>query len=100
MAVSSLRNIISNATKFTKNQDQINVRVYPEKQQTVIEIEDTGYGMNTEMVEDLFDRDKFAENLSNSGLGLLLCKEFLDKNDATLEVFSEKGVGSRFVVRI
>jgi signal transduction histidine kinase len=104
MLLTSLRNIISNAIKFTNEKGKIFIRVFEKDKQTIIEIEDTGMGMDREKVNKLFTyiQSKKDEeyNQEGAGLGLLLSKEFLDKNNASVETFSEKGVGTKFVVKM
>ncbi|MFO8234609.1 MAG: GAF domain-containing sensor histidine kinase [Bacteroidales bacterium] len=104
MLATSLRNIISNAIKFTDPKGKIFIRVFEKDEQTVIEIEDTGIGMDKESVNKLFtyiqSKQDEDNNQGGSGLGLLLSKEFLDKNNATVYVFSEKGQGTKFIIRI
>ncbi|MGM0498118.1 MAG: GAF domain-containing sensor histidine kinase [Bacteroidota bacterium] len=103
MLETSLRNILSNAVKFTGQKGNIFIRVFKEGEQTVIEIEDTGIGMDEERINKIFTyiQSKKDEeyNQEGAGLGLLLSKEFLDKNNASVEVFSEKGQGTKFVIK-
>jgi c-di-GMP phosphodiesterase len=104
MLETALRNIISNAVKFTENEGNIFIRVFETDNEAGIEIEDTGMGMDEKTVNKLFTYN-YAEGTDekgqeSSGLGLLLCKEFLDKNDATVKVSSKKGEGSKFTVTI
>ena len=104
MLETALRNIISNAVKFTENEGNIFIRVFETDNEAGIEIEDTGMGMDEKTVNKLFTYN-YAEGTDekgqeSSGLGLLLCKEFLDKNDATVKVSSKTGEGSKFTVTI
>ncbi|MGM0613385.1 MAG: GAF domain-containing sensor histidine kinase [Bacteroidota bacterium] len=103
MLETSLRNILSNAVKFTGQKGNIFIRVFKEGEQTAIEIEDTGIGMDEERINKIFTyiQSKKDEeyNQEGAGLGLLLSKEFLDKNNASVEVFSEKGQGTKFVIK-
>jgi signal transduction histidine kinase len=66
-----------------------------------ISVSDTGIGMNKEQIFNLFRLDsthssRGTKNESGSGLGLIICKELLEKHGSTLHVESEKGKGSRF----
>ena len=66
-------------------------------------IADTGIGMTTEILDKLFRIDvshttKGTHGEKGTGLGLILCKEFIEKNHGTITVTSEKGKGSQFHV--
>jgi signal transduction histidine kinase len=96
-----LRNFISNAIKFTEAKDEVNV--YAERSYSGIEItvSDNGVGMNQETQNRLFSLEinqtaKGTANEKGSGLGLLLCKEFVEKHGGTIWVESELGKGSNF----
>lgn len=96
-----LRNLISNAIKFTKPGGKIKVFAISEQNQAEISISDNGVGMNDETRKKLF---KISENIPSvgtaeekgSGLGLVLCKEFVEKLGGNVWVESEKGKGSDF----
>ena len=96
-----LRNLLSNAVKYTPYGGRINIT--SEDQEKVIQfaVEDTGVGMDKEQVAHLFDVDKKASrpgtnNELGTGFGLILCREFVKKNDGELSVESEPGKGSTF----
>jgi len=99
MLVTSLRNIISNAIKFNQAGGKIFIRAYQHDNKTVIEVEDTGIGMSPEKVNELFSYKKGSTG-KGAGIGLILAKEFLDKNDAELQVKSETDRGTRFIISI
>ncbi|MGM0531812.1 MAG: GAF domain-containing sensor histidine kinase [Bacteroidota bacterium] len=104
MLETALRNIISNAVKFTGSEGDIFIGVFETEKGTKIGIEDTGMGMDENTVNTLFTYNH-SENADDkteesSGLGLMLSKEFLDKNDATIEVSSKKGEGTKFTINI
>jgi len=105
MLETSLRNILSNAIKYTDSEGKIYIRVYFRDGKNIIEIEDTGVGMNKDTVSNLFSYDeshkeKGTFDESSTGIGLLLIKEFLDKNGATVNIESEIGKGTKFEIRI
>ncbi len=104
MLETALRNIISNAVKFTEKEGTIFIGVFDTQEGAKIEIEDTGMGMDEKTIDKLFTYSKYEDDKANeqegSGLGLILSKEFLDKNDATVQVSSKLGEGSRFTVTI
>lgn len=96
-----LRNLISNAIKFTKPGGNIDVFVIPKQNQVEITISDNGIGINEETCKKLFS---ISSNLSllgtaneiGSGFGLFLCKEFVKKLGGRIWVESEEGKGSDF----
>lgn len=99
-----LRNIISNANKFTTN-GTITVHVQPNKNDNSISIivSDTGCGMSSEIQQHLFNPAKRhsregTHKEKGSGLGLILVKEFAEAMHASIEVKSEPGKGTSFSV--
>jgi len=96
-----LRNLISNAIKFTPRQGRINIRSTMNLDNLIVSITDTGVGIETENIAKLFKIEtsftsRGTENEKGTGLGLLLCKEFIDKHGGKIWVDSEKGKGSTF----
>jgi len=99
-----IRNLISNAIKFTaKGVIQISLTAKLEAQ--IIEVIDSGVGMDRKQLDQLFQLDKSISSLGTNfeqgtGLGLILCKEFVEKNNGNISVSSKKGEGSKFTVRL
>jgi len=98
-------NILSNAIKYTKNGGTITIRMFEFKKQHVIEIEDTGIGMNKSSVDNLFTYNEShstqgTKGESSAGIGLMLAKEFMVKNDIKVIVESEIGKGTIFKLSI
>lgn len=97
-----MRNLVSNALKFTPKGGNIVIQSkLSENGTATISVRDTGIGMPTELVENLYRFDKKTgrpgtDGESSSGLGLVLCKDFIEKNDGRLFVESEEGKGSIF----
>jgi two-component system sensor histidine kinase/response regulator len=96
-----LRNLISNAIKFTKSGGNLNIVVISDKNQVVISISDNGIGINEEKLKTLFNIASNTTSLGTanekgSGLGLVLCKEFVEKQGGKIWVESEVGKGSDF----
>ena len=105
MISAAIRNIVSNAVKFTMPGGKIRVNTTSSNHDVVISIEDNGVGMTKEQVEKLF---RLEENYSSkgtagekgTGLGLILSKEYVEINGGTVEVISEAGKGSRFMIKL
>lgn len=100
------RNLISNAFKFTPFGGSIEIlsRVSTENN-LEISIKDSGIGMSEKIIQSLFSLSekinrKGTDNEESSGLGLLLVKEYLDKHNGKISVFSQEGVGSTFIVTL
>jgi len=96
-----LRNLISNAIKFSYKNKQIHVNAEQNSTHVVISVIDEGTGINPEMIDYLFDISQKTtthgtENEKGTGLGLLLCKEYVEKHGGSISVQSELGVGSNF----
>ena len=96
-----LRNLISNAIKFTKPGGNINVSVITDQNVAEISVSDNGVGMKVETIKNLFNIEENSTSVGTanergSGLGLVLCKEFVEKLNGTIWVESEFGKGSDF----
>jgi signal transduction histidine kinase len=101
MVMSVLSNLISNAVKFTPTQGKITLSAVSEKNYIKISVEDNGIGIAPENLGKLFRIDenytrKGTEKEPGSGLGLILCKEFVEKNKGTISVESNVNKGSVF----
>jgi signal transduction histidine kinase len=99
-----IRNLVSNAIKFTERGGKIMISASPDSGNlTEILISDTGIGMDLKMLGNLFTindeiRRKGTEGEPSSGLGLLLCHEFVEKHGGKISVDSEVGKGSTFKI--
>ncbi len=102
MISSVLRNLLSNAVKFTRKNGKVSCKAR-ETESGMIEISvtDTGVGITADVVDKLFI---LGENVGtagtdgepSTGLGLLICKEFVEKHGGKIWVESEEGKGSTF----
>jgi signal transduction histidine kinase len=96
-----LRNLISNAIKFTHKNGKVEVKAMSDNEQVEISVSDNGIGMTKETMAKLFKIDanlstRGTENEKGTGLGLFLCKEFIEKHGGKIWVESESGKGSIF----
>jgi two-component system, sensor histidine kinase and response regulator len=95
-----IRNLLSNAIKFTPEQGMIRVGLWEKPNEVEIYVKDTGVGMKPETVKELFGNNfyttKGTANETGTGLGLLLCRDFLQQNNGSIHVSSEPGKGSTF----
>ncbi len=95
------RNLLINALKFTPPKGKINIDSQVSDNQLVIKISDTGIGIPPENLANLFLVHKHfstrgTQNEKGVGLGLLLCKEFIEKHGGKIAVQSEEGKGTTF----
>ena len=102
MINSVLLNLLLNAVKFTHQSGKITVRAKETEDQMIeISVKDTGVGIPKSLVKKIFNVGektgrKGTEGELSIGLGLLLCKEFIEKNNGRIWVESEEGAGSTF----
>ncbi len=101
MVKTVMRNLIGNALKFTLSGGSVEIDVIQDNQHACISVKDDGIGMDKTYLENLFSIENMesrpgTENEKGSGLGLILCKEFVEKNSGNLTVESTKGGGSKF----
>ncbi|MCU4157490.1 hypothetical protein J1N10_16045 [Carboxylicivirga sp. A043] len=98
-----LRNLLSNAIKYTNNDGTIEISTGTEGDFDLLKIKDTGIGMTEEQISRLFNIENNistpgTNNEPGTGLGLLLCKELAEKNNAEIRVESLVGKGSTFTI--
>ncbi|MCY1721827.1 ATP-binding protein [Prolixibacteraceae bacterium Z1-6] len=101
MANFVVRNLINNAIKFSHKNSTIEVSAHSEKQRAIISIKDQGIGISPDTLDKLFKieysvQNEGTANEKGTGLGLILCKEFVEKNGGEIWVESETGKGSTF----
>lgn len=101
MVKTVVRNLLSNAIKFSNEGGNIDVSVREEGDFAVISIRDYGRGIKAEDQEKLLHSDTHfstfgTKNEEGSGLGLLLCQDFAEKNGGKLWFVSEERMGSTF----
>jgi signal transduction histidine kinase len=100
-----LRNLVSNAIKFTNSNGKIAVNAKQTGSNLFISVTDNGIGMSTEIKNKLFDisrmvTTKGTANEGGTGIGLFLCKDFIEKHGGEIWIESEEGKGSVFTFTI
>ncbi|MGD9991760.1 MAG: CHASE domain-containing protein [Salinivirgaceae bacterium] len=96
-----LRNLISNAIKFSHPEGRVSIKSEAQGDMVLFTVSDTGVGIAPEIRERLFNSDDIyttpgTSNEKGTGFGLLLCKEFVEQNGGKIWVESETGKGSSF----
>jgi len=100
-----IANLLSNALKYSRNGTKIQLKVSHQGQVVNIEVADKGIGISTQELERIFSpftRLAAGNNMSTdgSGLGLTIVKELVEINGGDVQVHSQPGVGSRFIVQL
>lgn len=95
------RNLMNNAIKFSNRGGKIEVMVESDEQMMYCTVKDNGVGMNADTVNKLFKIEHSVQmdgtaNEKGTGLGLILCKEFVEKNNGSIRVESKEDKGSAF----
>jgi two-component system sensor histidine kinase/response regulator len=95
-----IRNLLGNALKFTHHGGQISIFYKTSSDFLEVGIRDTGIGISAEQVDKIFDSSFYStaglNHEKGNGLGLMLCREFIDKSNGKLWIESEIGAGSTF----
>ena len=100
-----IRNLVSNAIKFTRKDGEIKIMSHIDSGNVVIAVADNGVGINKTDQAKLWNSSKphttvGTENEKGTGLGLLLCKDFVEKHGGKIWVESEEGFGSNFKIQL
>jgi signal transduction histidine kinase len=95
------RNLVSNAIKFTNRNGQVDIYPEPDQENVTIIISDNGVGIQPDNLAKLFDVSQIHSTVGTAeekgaGLGLILCKQFIEKHGGKIWVESEYGKGSEF----
>jgi two-component system, sensor histidine kinase LadS len=92
-----IRNLASNALKFTPPGGSVEIAVLKNKENVSISVKDTGVGISLEAMSQIFTLQSVTTSGTReekgTGIGLVLCKEFVERNNGTIEVESEEGKG-------
>jgi PAS domain S-box-containing protein len=97
-----LRNLVSNAIKFTNKGGEISIKAEENSDCATITVSDNGIGISPANRSRLFDISKVhttkgTEKETGTGIGLLLCQDFIEKHGGKIHVKSEQGMGSDFI---
>lgn len=100
-----IRNLLTNAIKFTNSKGKISINIVQNGNQVQLSIKDNGVGMSPSIQSKLF---KIEEKVSmpgtheekGTGLGLLICKEYIDSNQGAISFMSKEDKGSTFIVTL
>jgi len=101
MVLTILRNLLTNAIKFSNEGDSVTINAKESNNKIIISVTDTGIGISESMIKKLFRVDVHVKTEGTAkevgtGLGLILCKEFVEKNGGEIWVESKIGEGSCF----
>jgi len=105
MMMSVLLNLMSNALKFTHAGGYVNLIAEVQQDQVLIHVQDTGVGMSEEQIDKFFVTNqpksvKGTDGERGTGLGMLLCKQFVEKNKGKIQIKSVMGEGTTFTVAL
>lgn len=94
-----MRNLLNNAIKYSKTKSSITVGINKQNGHLAVSVKDRGVGMSRKLQKNLFEKEyhnttRGTSNEKGTGLGLKLCKEYLEKQSGDIELHSEKGKGS------
>ena len=98
-----LRNLISNSIKFTKRNGFVNIEAFKGINSIIISVMDNGIGMSEHQLKNVFNIENSSstpgtEKEEGTGLGLILCKELVEKNNGSLNVISTLQKGTNFIM--
>ncbi len=101
----ALRNLVSNALKYTGDEGTVWLRVREEQNTAAVEVEDNGIGMEADRVAELFEpfrqeSEGVGREYDGTGLGLTVTKQVIDQMEGSIDIETEKGEGSCFIVRL
>jgi signal transduction histidine kinase len=99
------RNLISNALKFTNENGKVHINYNEQKNYIILSVDDDGVGMSEESIKKLFKIEssfstKGTKNESGTGLGLILCKDFITSHKGEIFVESKINEGTSFKIKI
>ncbi len=97
-------NLLSNGIKFSSSDSAIDIMVFSEEKEIVVQVKDNGIGITKEDIPFIFERlyrgDKSRQEIEGSGIGLSIVKSILEHHFARIEVESEMDKGTTFTIHI
>lgn len=100
-----LRNLVTNAVKFSYQDNFVDLDFSSDNQNYLIRVTDYGVGMSPDVIQKLFKIDQIYSSTGTlhehgTGLGLILCNEFVQKHGGNISVLSDEGLGTTFLVTL
>ncbi|GJQ61471.1 MAG: hypothetical protein SCALA702_05240 [Melioribacteraceae bacterium] len=95
-----IRNLIHNSIKYTKSGGKIYIEAFEDEFYSIINVSDTGEGISKEKLSRIFSGIKDEKNSQSTGLGLKICKDFIEKQNGIINVISEIGNGTTFSIKL
>jgi signal transduction histidine kinase len=100
-----IRNLVNNAIKFSHSNGNVQLNVEEDTEHAIVKVIDDGIGMDEQTRDKIFNLNMHVANTGTSGevgtgLGLVLCKEFIEQNNGTIHVESEIGKGTTFILKL
>jgi len=100
-----VRNLVSNGIKYTKKGGDVTLTAYQSSESTIFKVADTGVGMGADILDKLFKIEggfttEGTNHEAGTGLGLIICKEFIECNGGAIDVESFIGKGTTFTVTL
>lgn len=96
-----IRNLLNNALKFTPQDGEINITCTKKRELAQFYVQDNGIGLSPAEIKEIYKRNFYSTSGLNdekgTGLGLILCQEFIRKNNGSFDIKSKKGQGSTFL---
>lgn len=100
----AIRNLLANAIKFTPKGGEINVKATADDEAVHLEVKDSGIGMNDEAIARILNKEFFSTRGTakekGTGLGLMLVRDFVERNGGQLDLESKEGEGSTFRITL
>jgi two-component system phosphate regulon sensor histidine kinase PhoR len=99
----ALENLISNAVKYSNENRKIIIRLFSDKKNICLEVEDFGIGIPEDQQNHIFEKffrvgQSETRNISGTGLGLTVVKEIVEAHDGQIKVSGNIGIGSKFSI--